>query len=142
MSRDAGFPHPDGQMMLYELKSNRSLNDIDEALRAAAGERKFGVLTVHNLEETMRAKGVEFNSTCLIYEICNPQQAKKVLEANGAVSTALPCRISVYSDKEGGGYRLATLLPTAVMGMFGSPELEPVAREVEQVIKEIMQAAV
>jgi uncharacterized protein (DUF302 family) len=126
--------------MLYEVKSGRSLNDIDEALRAAAAERKFGVLTVHNLEETMRNKGVEFNGTCLIYEVCNPHQAKKVLEANGAVSTALPCRISVYADKSG-GYRIATLLPTALMKMFGSAELEPVAAEVEHVMKEIIQAA-
>ncbi|MEZ5353072.1 MAG: DUF302 domain-containing protein [Bryobacteraceae bacterium] len=123
------------------MTSTKSLNDIDQALRTAAAERKFGVLTVHNLEETMRNKGVEFGSTCLIYEICNPHQAKKVLEANGAVSTALPCRISVYSGKHAAGYRLATLLPTALIGMFGNPELEPVAEEVEQVIKEIMQAA-
>ena len=63
-----------------------------------------------------------------------------MLEANGAVSTALPCRISVY-ETPGKGYTLATLLPTALMQMFGSPELGVVAQEVETVLKEMMADA-
>ncbi|MEZ5399997.1 MAG: DUF302 domain-containing protein [Bryobacteraceae bacterium] len=126
--------------MLYEVASSKPLNDIDRDLRAAAAENKFGVLTVHDLQETMRNKGVDFNGTCLIYEVCNPHQAKKVLEANGAVSTALPCRISVYAAPDG-KFRVATLLPTAVMSMFGNPELEPVAAEVESVMRAIMNSA-
>jgi uncharacterized protein (DUF302 family) len=50
-----------------------------------------------------------------------------------------PCRISVY--RSGDGYKLATILPTALMKLFGSPELEPVAKEVEEVIVAMMQAA-
>jgi len=34
----------------------------------------------------------------VVYEVCNPDIAKKVLETKGAISTALPCRISVYSE--------------------------------------------
>jgi len=71
--------------------------------------------------------------------VFNPLQAKRVLEANGAVSTGLPCRISVYGTE--GDYSLSTLLPTALMKMFASPELEPVAQEVEAVIKTMMQDA-
>ena len=63
----------------------------------------------------------------------------KVLEANGAVSTALPCRISVY--RSGDVYKLATILPTAMMRMFDSPDLEPVAREVEGVVTAMMREA-
>ena len=40
-----------------------------------------------------------------------------------------------------GDYTLATILPTALMTMFASPELEPVAREVEAVIKAMMEDA-
>jgi uncharacterized protein (DUF302 family) len=87
----------------------------------------------------MRKKGVEFAGECFIYEVCNPHQAKRVLEANGAVSTALPCRISVY--RAGEAYKIATLLPTALMKMFGSPELEPVAQEVEAVIRRMVEDA-
>jgi uncharacterized protein (DUF302 family) len=126
--------------MLHTIPSLRSLDEIETALQESAARHKFGILAIHDLRETMRKKGVEFDSECRIYEVCNPVQAKKVLQANGAVSTALPCRISVYGPP-GGAYTLATLLPTELMQMFGSPELGAVAQEVEVVLKEMMADA-
>ncbi len=123
--------------MLFEVATTKSLEEIDRRLHESAARHQFGIITVHNLKETMANKGVEFAGECMIYEICNPHQAKKVLEANGAISTALPCRISVY--RSGDECRLATLLPTALMKMFDNPELEPVAKEVEEVVKAMMQ---
>jgi len=123
--------------MLFEVATQKTLAQIEENLQASAARHGFGIIAVHNLKETMRKKGVDFAGECLIFEVCNPHQAKKVLEANGAISTALPCRISVY--RSGAGYKLATLLPTAVLAMFGNPELEPVAREVEDVILAMMK---
>jgi uncharacterized protein (DUF302 family) len=125
--------------MLYTIKSRKPIEEIQRGLEESAARHHFGILTVHNLRETMKRKGVEFGTDCWIYEVCNPVQAKRVLEANGAVSTALPCRISVYGTE--GAYTLATLLPTALMKMFASAELEPVAQEVETVIKAMMQDA-
>jgi uncharacterized protein (DUF302 family) len=125
--------------MLFEIQSNKNLEAIDLGLQEAAARHQFGIITVHNLKETMAKKGVEFDGECLVYEVCNPHQAKKVLEANGAVSTALPCRISVY--RSGEGYRLATILPTALMKIFATPSLVPVAREVEAVIVAMMKEA-
>jgi uncharacterized protein (DUF302 family) len=125
--------------MLFELASSKSIAEIDRDLRESAARQKFGVITVHDLKETMRAKGVEFAGECFVYEVCNPHQAKRVLEANGAVSTVLPCRISVY--RSGGQYKIATLLPTALMKLFGSPELEPVAEEVEGVLRRMIEDA-
>jgi uncharacterized protein (DUF302 family) len=123
--------------MLFEVESKKSLEEIDRGLQEAAARHRFGVIAVHNLKETMKKKGVDFANEIMIYEICNPHQAKKVLEANGAVSTALPCRISVYGSE--GAYKLATILPTAMMQMFNLPELEPVAREVEEVVVAMMK---
>ena len=94
---------------------------------------------MHNLKETMKNKGVEFGGECYIYEVCNPFKAKAVLEANGAVSTALPCRISVY--RSGESYKLATILPTSIMRMVDAPGLEAVAQEVEHVVVAMMQEA-
>jgi uncharacterized protein (DUF302 family) len=125
--------------MLFEIQSKKNLEAIDLGLQEAAARHQFGIITVHNLKETMAKKGVEFDGECLVYEVCNPHQAKKVLEANGAVSTALPCRISVY--RSGEGYRLATILPTALMKIFATPSLVPVAREVEAVIVAMMKEA-
>jgi len=127
------------ESMLVKLSTNKNVNEAAAALQAAVQANRFGVMQVHNLKETMAKKGVEFEHECLIFEVCQPQQAKKVLDQNMSVSTALPCRISVY--EEGGKTILATLKPTTLLAMFDSPELKPVAQEVEDTIVKIMKEA-
>jgi len=125
--------------MLYEIVTQRSPQQAGEALEAAAQKHKFGVLSIHNLKETMAKKGVDFNKECLIYEVCNPFQAKKVLEANPSISTALPCRIAIFS--EGTQTKISTIQPTAMLALYNNPELQPVAQEVEEVIVAMMREA-
>ena len=87
----------------------------------------------------MAKKGVDFAHECRLFEVCNPHQAKKVLEQRMEISTALPCRIAVF--EEGGTVKLSTLRPQAMIEIFGQAELESVAREVEQAIVEMMDEA-
>ena len=123
--------------MLVEISTGKTVSETVAALHTAVQSNQFGVMQVHNLKETMAKKGVEFERECLIFEVCQPQQAKKVLDQNMSVSTALPCRISVY--QEGGKTILATLRPTILLAMFDSPQLEGVAKEVEDTIMKIMK---
>ena len=125
--------------MLIKLATNESVAEAAVALQAAVQANHFGVMQVHNLKETMAKKGVAFERECLIFEVCQPQQAKKVLDQNMSVSTALPCRISIY--EEGGKAILATLKPTTLLAMFNTPQLEGVAQEVEDAIVRIMKEA-
>jgi uncharacterized protein (DUF302 family) len=125
--------------MLFRLSTDKTVSEAAVALQAAVQANHFGVMQVHNLEETMEKKGVEFARECLIFEVCQPQQAKKVLDENMSVSTALPCRISIY--EEGGKTILATLKPTTLLAMFNAPQLEGVAQEVEDTIVKIMKEA-
>jgi uncharacterized protein (DUF302 family) len=125
--------------MLITLSTDKSVSEAAIALHAAVEANHFGVMQVHNLKETMTKKGVEFESECLIFEVCQPQQAKRVLDQNMSVSTALPCRISIY--EEGGKTILATLKPTTLLALFNAPQLEGVAQEVEHTIVKIMKEA-
>ena len=125
--------------MLITLSTDKTVGEAAVALQAAVLANHFGVMQVHNLKETMAKKGVEFERECLIFEVCQPQQAKKVLDQDMSVSTALPCRISIY--QEGGKTILATLKPTTLLAMFNVPQLEGVAREVENTIIKIMKEA-
>lgn len=125
--------------MLVKTSTGKTVNETATALHAAVQANQFGVMQVHNLKETMVNKGVEFERECLIFEVCQPRQAKKVLDRNMSVSTALPCRISIY--EEGGKTILASLRPTILLGMFDSPQLEGVAKEVEDTIVRIMTDA-
>jgi uncharacterized protein (DUF302 family) len=125
--------------MLIKLSTDKTVSAASEALQAAVKANHFGVMQVHNLQETMLKKGVEFAHECLIFEVCQPQQAKKVLDENMSVSTALPCRISIY--EEGGKTILASLKPTTLLAMFATPQLYGVAQEVEDAIVKIMKEA-
>ena len=122
--------------MLVKTSTGKTVSETATALHAAVQANQFGVMQVHNLKETMVKKGVEFERECLIFEVCQPRQAKKVLDQNMSVSTALPCRISIY--EEGGRTILATLKPTTLLALFNTPQLEGVAKEVEDTIVKIM----
>lgn len=125
--------------MLFKLPTEKTVSEAATALQAAVQANHFGVMQVHNLKETMMKKGVEFDHECLIFEVCQPQQAKKVLDENMSVSTALPCRISIY--EEAGKTILATLKPTTLLALFHTPQLQAVAEEVEARIVKIMKEA-
>ena len=125
--------------MLVRLTTDKTVSEAAAALQAAGQANHFGVMQVHNLKETMAKKGLEFARECLIFEVCQPQQAKKVLDQDMSVSTALPCRISNY--EESGKTMLATLKPTTLLAMFNVPQLEGVAQEVEDTIVKIMKEA-
>ena len=123
--------------MLIKLSTDKTVSEAAAALQVAVQNNHFGVMQVHNLKETMTKKGVKFAHECLIFEVCQPQKAKQVLDANMSISTALPCRISIY--EEGGKTILATLKPTTLLAMFNTPQLAGVAQEVEDTIVKIMK---
>ena len=125
--------------MLSIVESTKPLGRVITDLEQSVARHQFGVLGVHDLKAKMNEKGVPFARECRIFEVCNPHQARRVLEADLRISTALPCRISVY--EEAGKIKLATIRPTALIGLFGMPELKPVAEEVEAALVAIMTEA-
>ena len=120
------------------VETDKPLAAVREALLRACAAHKFGVLGAHDLREKMREKGVEFDGECVVFEVCNPHQAKRVLEAAPDIATALPCRIAAYRTREG-RTRIATIRPTALLGLFKAAGLEPVAAEVESTLGAILR---
>ena len=113
------------------------LETVCQRLPVVATSHKFGVLGTHNLREKMESKGVPFSRECRVIEVCNPQQARDVLSQAIEISTALPCRISVY--EEGGRTVLATIKPTSLLTLFGVPGAAAAAQEVEDTMVRIME---
>ena len=126
--------------MLYTRETTGNIDAVGKRLEEAVKAHKFGVLGVIDLQAKMKEKDVDFKNACRIYEVCNPQRAKQVLEKEMSISTALPCRISVY--EEGGKVKIATLLPTQTLSLFNIPDLAPVAKEVEAAIVGMIDDAV
>jgi uncharacterized protein (DUF302 family) len=125
--------------VLIQIPSARSMDEIERGLQESAARHQFGIIATHDLKETLAKKGVDIALECRVYEVCNPQQAKKVLDADGSISTALPCRISVYGKP--GGYTIATIRPTEMMKAFGGEAIHATAREVESVLVSMISEA-
>ena len=125
--------------MIHAVNTTKNMDQTCSDLQEAVTRHKFGVLHIHDLQQTMAKKGVDFAHPCRIFEVCNPHQAEKVLSRNLDISTALPCRISVYERE--GQVTLSTIQPTMMLQMFGVEGLEQVAKEVEDTIYAIMDEA-
>lgn len=126
--------------MLMSMESEKPLARLKEDVAKACAAHKFGVLAVHDLREKMKEKGVAYEGECLIFEVCNPQKAKEALEAQPEISTALPCRISVYRGKDG-KTRLSTIRPTALVALYEAGGLKGLAEEVEAALLAILKEA-
>ena len=85
--------------MLFKLTTDKTVGATAAALQAAVQANHFGVMQVHNLKETMAKKGVEFAHECLdLRGLPAATSEEGAWNRDLSVSTALPCRISVYEE--------------------------------------------
>ena len=123
--------------MTYIRKTKKTIEQITLDLEVAVKKYNFGVLHIHDLKQTMNKKGVEFTNECRIFEICNPLKAKFVLDQDMSLSMALPCKISVYEDKD--TFYIGTILPTSLFETLSNDKnLQVVAQEIEEISKAII----
>ncbi len=92
-----------------------------------------------DIHATLNSKGFDFQHPVRVIEICSPPHANEVLNNLLEISTALPCRISVF--QRDGKTWLSTIKPTVMLSMFECPQLAEVAQEVEDAMLQIMNAA-
>jgi uncharacterized protein (DUF302 family) len=126
--------------MRYVVTSTKTVDQAAADLEEAVRQNGFGVLHQYDLKKTLAGKGVELQHECRILDVCNPQQAARVLTADMGMNIALPCRISVYED--GGQTRIGMVKPTAMLAsLSGSQELKHVAEDVELAVTRMIDAA-
>ncbi len=126
--------------MKYIKETSKSVEQAVTDLQEAVVRHKFGVLHIHNLQETLKKKGVDFLNACQILDICNPQKAAAVLMVDMALNMVLPCRVSVYSEQ--GKTKIGMIRPTAMLNaLSNSPELSKIAEDVEKEIVAMINEA-
>jgi len=125
--------------MYYVVETHKSFDQAAVDLDAAVKRLGFGVLHVHDLGNTLRGKGIRFEEQCrvfevcnpVVFEVCNPVQAAKVLSTDMYLNMALPCRISVFTDK--GKTKIGLIKPRAMLeALSQDAALVQVAQEVEE----------
>ena len=124
--------------------SSLSVDEAVEAIKEATVANGFGVVGFHNLNQTMAEKGVECPIETRIVEVCNPKVAAGMSGMAAMVSSAMPCRISVYDQD--GQTMLACISTHSLLGLFPMPaemkgQAVVFANEVQDVLNRIMTAA-
>lgn len=126
--------------MYYIVESDRSFDQASTELEQAVKRHGFGVLHVHDLGATLRSKGVTFDEQCKVFEVCNPAQAAKVLSIDMRLNMALPCRISVFTEK--GKTKIGLIKPVEMLSALSQDAaLVQVAREVEEKTMQMVDEA-
>lgn len=126
--------------MKFIVETKKSVEQAAADLEAAVRNHKFGVLHVHDLQATLRNKGLDLENACRVFEVCNPHKAQAVLNDDMSLNMALPCRISVWSEQ--GKTRIGMIQPREMLALLSdSAALAAVADEVETTTRSIIEEA-
>jgi uncharacterized protein (DUF302 family) len=110
---------------------------IERATQALAKEG-FGVLSDIDVAATLKKK---LNVDVPAYRIlgaCNPQFARRALEAEPEIGALLPCNVVVRS--QGAKTAVDIMDPLAVMELVGKPEVAKIAGEVRGRLDRVLAA--
>ncbi|WP_339263452.1 DUF302 domain-containing protein [Geobacillus sp. FSL K6-3411] len=117
-------------MFHYTIHVTTGLNETIERLEEHLKQEGFGVLWRFSVTEKLQEKGLDFSTPMVILEVCNPQEAARVLSENLLVGYFLPCKIVVYV--ENGVTKIGMPKPTMLVGMVSEPTLEKLAADIEK----------
>ena len=100
-------------------------------------EEGFGVLTEIDVKATFKKKlDLDFKRY-VILGACNPELAHQALSGEPILGVLLPCNV-VVMDREGGGVIVAALKPTAGFSLVDNPEVAPIAEQVEEKMRKVL----
>jgi uncharacterized protein (DUF302 family) len=116
-------------MFHYTVTAEKDLEAAIKALEESLKTEKFGVLWDFDINEKLEGKGLNLSDNFRVLEVCNPEEAHKVLSINPLVSYFLPCKIVVY--KEGESVKIGMPLPTSLISMVEDDQLKEIAQSIE-----------
>ncbi|SHN36031.1 DUF302 domain-containing protein [Gracilibacillus kekensis] len=117
-------------MFHYTLTSKRNMDQTIQSLKECLSEEKFGVLWEFDIKEKLQSKDIDFDKDYIVLEVCNPQEASRVLKKNQLVGYFLPCKIVVFDDK--GKIKVGLPKPSVMIDLVEDEELKEIAIDIEK----------
>ncbi|AUI35126.1 hypothetical protein CWI35_00105 [[Bacillus] caldolyticus] len=117
-------------MFHYTVDVPTDMDETIEHLEENLKQEGFGVLWQFSVTEKLQEKGLDFSTPMVIFEVCNPQEAARVLNENLLVGYFLPCKLVVY--QENGTTKIGMPKPTMLVGMVNEPALKEIAEDIEK----------
>ena len=110
-----------------------------ERTTAALAAQGFGVLTEIDVAATMKKKLDLSMPPYKILGACNPQLARRAIEAQPEIGALLPCNVVVRQDAAG-AVRVEFMDPQAVLGLVNHPDVTKLGAEVREKLTQVMAA--
>ncbi|MED4299164.1 DUF302 domain-containing protein [Geobacillus stearothermophilus] len=117
-------------MFHYTVDVSTGMDETIERLEENLKQEGFGVLWRFSVTEKLQEKGLDFSTPMVIFEVCNPKEAARVLNENLLVGYFLPCKLVVY--QENGTTKIGMPKPTMLVGMVNEPALKEIAEDIEK----------
>lgn len=125
----------------YALVKELPWMEYDAAVARATeclADEGFGVLTEIDVKATLKKKlDIDFRRY-VILGACNPQLAHRAMTGEPFIGVLLPCNVLVM-EREGGGSIVAALKPTAAFSLVDNPDVAPVAEQVEEKMRRMLE---
>jgi uncharacterized protein (DUF302 family) len=116
--------------------------NIDDAVfkvQQALSQEGFGVLADIDVSQTLKKKlDVDF-TPYRILGACNPGLAHQALSHEPLLGLLLPCNV-IVQEISPGNCRVAAINPVELFKIVDNPELAPIAAQVGDKLKNVMQA--
>src|SRR5699024_3637470 len=132
--------HRSDNMFHYTVKTNESIDDAINTLESQLKTESFGVSWKFDIRETLENKGFDFDQSYRVLEVCNPNEAKDILEKNSLVGYFLPCKIVVYEENNSSMIGLPR--PTQLISMVEDEQLKDTAKNIEDRLIKCIDASV
>jgi uncharacterized protein (DUF302 family) len=116
--------------------------DFDTAIQQVSEElakEGFGILTVIDVQTTLKAKLDVDMPPYRILGACNPVLANQAITAVPDIGLLLPCNVLVREDEEG-LVHVDFMDPGAVLGLVDDPRVDPLAGQVKQKLESVLAA--
>jgi uncharacterized protein (DUF302 family) len=111
----------------------QAIQHVTDALAA----KGFGVLTTIDVRATMKKKlDLDFRPYTIL-GACNPQFAHKALTSEDKIGTMLPCNV-IVQELANNEVEVASVDPVASMAAVENPHLAPIANEVRELLKQVV----
>jgi len=115
-----------------------SFDEAKERTIEALSEEGFGILAEIDVQDTLKKKlDVDFRRYTIL-GACNPPLAHQALQNELHLGLLLPCNV-VVMEREGGGAVVSAVRPTDMFNIVDNPQMAPVARDVELMMKRVIQ---
>ncbi len=86
--------------MIYTISTPATVNEVKEQIAEKAKSAGFGILKSYEFKSILEEKGFPIERDITVFELCNPAGAQQALSNIPEISAYLPCRISLYSEKQ------------------------------------------